>query len=41
MKDEDKLALIIIVASVVVSAVIGYKIATSDLDPWLKFWLLH
>ena len=38
---DDRITLI---AFIIVTAIIfftGYMIATSDLDPWIKFWLLR
>lgn len=42
MKEWQAIAvtIVIIVVLVAVSAIAQYKIATSDLDPWIKFWLL-
>lgn len=40
MKNEDRIVAIIVIGMFIAAAVIGYKIATSDLDPWVKYWLL-
>lgn len=38
---DDRIGLIVFIIVTAIIFFAGYMIATSDLDPWIKFWLLR